>query len=123
MLGGQENVHECDFTGYNADTLKYSFRTDESKLSFQCHWVLANTNKNLNITNIYILGQLFDKDRRLIISASDAPYITTLRPGENSAFKRAAHYCNNYEKLHNSLFINVGIIISIFFVNDIIIKM
>jgi hypothetical protein len=77
MLGGQENVHECDFTGLTQTTSSILFALTRVNYPFNVIWVLANTNKNLNITNIYILGQLFDKDWRLIISASDAPYITT----------------------------------------------
>jgi hypothetical protein len=50
------------------------------------HFLLANTNKNLNITGTYILGQLFDKDGKLITSFG-APDFGTLRPGENSTFK------------------------------------
>jgi hypothetical protein len=53
------------------------------------HFLLANTNKNLNITGTYILGQLFDKDGKLITSSFGAPDFGTLRPGENSTFKLA----------------------------------
>jgi len=43
----------------------------------------------LNITGTYILGQLFDKDRKLITSSFGAPDFGTLRSGENSTFKLA----------------------------------
>jgi hypothetical protein len=41
----------------------------------------------LNITNTYILGQLFDKDGKLITSAFNAADFNTLKLGENSTFK------------------------------------
>jgi hypothetical protein len=48
--------------------VKHSFRFDQSNYPYNVVGILTNTNK-LNITSIYILGQLFDKDGKLITSS------------------------------------------------------
>jgi hypothetical protein len=66
--------------------LKHSFRFEESNYPYHVIGVLANTNKNLNITQIFIFGQLFDKEGNLITSDASSADFSTLRPGENSTF-------------------------------------
>jgi hypothetical protein len=66
--------------------LKHSFRFDQTNYPYHILGVLANTNKNLNITQIFIYGQLFDKEGNLITADSSSPDFSTLRPGENSTF-------------------------------------
>jgi hypothetical protein len=39
--------------------------------------VLANTNKNLNITQIFIFGQLFDKDGNFLLMYISKPNISS----------------------------------------------
>jgi hypothetical protein len=79
--------------------LKHSFRFDQSNYPYNVVGTLTNTNK-LNITSIYILGQLFEKDGKLITSSFGAPDFGTLRPGENSTFK-LAFLARNNETVHH----------------------
>jgi hypothetical protein len=68
--------------------VKHAFRFNNNTFYDQNNivGVIANKNK-LTISNIYVLGQIFDRNGQLITSNWATPDFTTLRPGENSTFK------------------------------------